>query len=162
MSFMATSALRQRLAVRWTLTSLAEEVHLSRSQLVRAFDATVGMSPMAYLRHTRVERMARLLASTDLSIAEAARAVGWTDPDYASRCSDDAVTLETRLHQKLAGSRVNYVNMRREFFMVTPAEIHDILIELGESIITWTDEAEALEWRQSETTRRELYPLAAT
>lgn len=83
---MATSALRQRLAVRWTLTSLAEEVHLSRSQLVRAFDATVGMSPMAYLCHTRVERMARLLASTDLSIAEAARAVGWTDPNYASRC----------------------------------------------------------------------------
>jgi hypothetical protein len=72
--------------------------------------------------------------------------------------SDDAVTLETRLHQKLAASRVNYVNMRREFFMVTPAEIHDILIELGETIVTWTDDAEALEWRQSETTRRELYP----
>jgi hypothetical protein len=76
--------------------------------------------------------------------------------------SDDAVTLETRLHQRLAGSRVNYVNMRREFFMVTPAEIHDILIELGESIVTWTDDAEALEWHQSETTRRELYPVAAT
>jgi AraC-like DNA-binding protein len=29
--------------------------------------------------------MARLLASTDLSIAETARPVGWTDPFYASR-----------------------------------------------------------------------------
>jgi Domain of unknown function (DUF4041)/Protein of unknown function (DUF2510)/Meiotically up-regulated gene 113 len=76
--------------------------------------------------------------------------------------SDDAVTLETKLHQRLARSRVNYVNMRREFFTVTPAEIHDILIELGESIITWTDEAEAIEWRQSETTRCALYPAAAT
>lgn len=76
--------------------------------------------------------------------------------------SDDAVTLETQLHQKLAGSRVNYVNMRREFFMVTPSEIHDILLELGESIVTWTDDAEALEWHQSETTRRELYPTSAT
>jgi len=76
--------------------------------------------------------------------------------------SDDAVTLENKLHQRLAGSRVNYVNMRREFFMVTPSEIHDILVELGESIVTWTDEAEALEWRQSETTRRELYPVATT
>lgn len=56
---MATSALRQRLAVRWTLTSLAEEVHLSRSQLVRAFDATVGRCPMAYLRHTRVDQRRR-------------------------------------------------------------------------------------------------------
>jgi AraC-like DNA-binding protein len=33
----------------------------------------------------RAEQMARLLASTDLSIAETARSVGWTDPFYASR-----------------------------------------------------------------------------
>jgi transcriptional regulator GlxA family with amidase domain len=44
------------------------------------------MSPMAYLRRMRVERMARLLTATDLSIAETARSVGWPDPDYASRC----------------------------------------------------------------------------
>ena len=41
---------------------------------------------MAYVRRMRVQRMARLLASTDLSITEAARSVGWTDPNYASRC----------------------------------------------------------------------------
>jgi AraC-like DNA-binding protein len=34
--------LRDRLAEPWTLTTLAEEVHLSRSRLVRAFDATAG------------------------------------------------------------------------------------------------------------------------
>jgi hypothetical protein len=62
--------MRSRLAEPWTLDELAVEVHLSRSQLVRAFDATVGMSPIAYLRQMRAERMARLLLSTDLSIAE--------------------------------------------------------------------------------------------
>lgn len=41
-----------------------QRAHLTRSRLVRAFDATVGMSPMAYLRQMRVERMARLLTST--------------------------------------------------------------------------------------------------
>jgi transcriptional regulator GlxA family with amidase domain len=82
----AADLLRGRLAQPWTLGALAEEVHLSRSQLVRAFDATVGTSPMAYLRQMRVEQMARLLSSTDLSIAETARLVGWTDPPYASRC----------------------------------------------------------------------------
>ncbi len=82
----AVHVLRDRLAEPWTLTSLADELHLSRSQLVRAFDAPVGMSPMAYLRRTRVERMTRLLLSTDLSIADVARAVGWSDADYASRC----------------------------------------------------------------------------
>lgn len=41
---------------------------------------------MAYLRQMRVKQMAKLLMSTDLTIAEAARLVGWTDPNYASRC----------------------------------------------------------------------------
>ncbi|HTR69889.1 MAG TPA: AraC family transcriptional regulator [Mycobacteriales bacterium] len=82
----AVSVLRTRMAEPWTFDALAKEVHLSRSQLVRAFDATVNMSPMACLRKLRVERMARLLVSTDLSVAEAARSVGWTDPFYASRC----------------------------------------------------------------------------
>jgi transcriptional regulator GlxA family with amidase domain len=30
--------------------------------------------------------MARLLAATDLPIAETAHAVGWSEPNYASRC----------------------------------------------------------------------------
>jgi transcriptional regulator GlxA family with amidase domain len=76
-----------------TLRSLAKKAHRSRSRLVRAFDATIGMSPMAFLRQMRVERMAGLLATTDLSIAEAARTVGWTDPLYASRCLHAAYGL---------------------------------------------------------------------
>jgi transcriptional regulator GlxA family with amidase domain len=83
---LAVKVLRERLAEPWTLNSLAEEIHLSRSQLARSFDATVGTSPMAYLRKLRVERMARLLVSTDLSIAEAARSVGWKNQFHASQC----------------------------------------------------------------------------
>jgi transcriptional regulator GlxA family with amidase domain len=81
----AVKLMRERLAEPWTLDALAAEVHLSRSQLARSFAATVGMSPMAYLRHMRVEQMARLLASTDMSIAEAARAVGWRNQFHASQ-----------------------------------------------------------------------------
>lgn len=81
----AVGLLRPRLAEPWTLDALADEVHLSRSQLARSFAVTVGMSPMAYLRKMRVERMARLLASTDLSIAEAAHSVGWTNQFHASQ-----------------------------------------------------------------------------
>lgn len=82
----AVKLMRARLPEPWTLDTLAEEVHLSRSQLARSFDAVTGMSPMAYLRRMRVERMARLLASTDLSIAEAARTVGWKNQFHASQC----------------------------------------------------------------------------
>jgi transcriptional regulator GlxA family with amidase domain len=82
----AVKVLRDRIAEPWTLDALAAEVHLSRSQLVRSFDATVGTSPMAYLRKMRVERMARLLVSTDLSVAGAARSVGWKNQFHASQC----------------------------------------------------------------------------
>lgn len=82
----AVELLQDRLAEPWTLNSLAEQVHLSRSQLVRAFDATLGTSPMAHLRRMRVQRMGRLLSSTDRSMAQIARAVGWSDANYASRC----------------------------------------------------------------------------
>jgi transcriptional regulator GlxA family with amidase domain len=82
----AVEVLRSRLADPWTLNSLADEVHLSRSQLVRSFDATVGTSPMAYLRLMRAEQMARLLVSTDLSVGDAARSVGWRNQFHASQC----------------------------------------------------------------------------
>jgi transcriptional regulator GlxA family with amidase domain len=82
----AVGVLRTHLAEPWMLSSLAEEVHLPRSPLVRAFDATVGVSPMAPLRQIRVEQMARPSSSPDLSVAAVARSVGWTDANYASRC----------------------------------------------------------------------------
>jgi transcriptional regulator GlxA family with amidase domain len=81
----AVRLLSERIAEPWTLNSLADEVHLSRSQLARSFAATVGMSPMAYLRKMRVERMARLLGSTDPSVAETARSVGWRNQFHASQ-----------------------------------------------------------------------------
>lgn len=64
--------------------------------------------------------------------------------------SDDAVGLETRLHQHFADTRVNLVNRQREFFYTTPAEVRDVLQELaGEHLVEYVEVAEAPEWRQS-------------
>lgn len=64
--------------------------------------------------------------------------------------SEDAVGLETRLHQRFADRRVNRVNTRREFFYVTAAEVRDALQEFaGQHLVEFTDEPEALEWRAS-------------
>jgi hypothetical protein len=68
--------------------------------------------------------------------------------------SDDAVTLETQLHQMLSERKVNLVNTRREFFRAHPNEVRAIVEGLGESILQWREEPDALEWRQSETARR--------
>jgi hypothetical protein len=69
--------------------------------------------------------------------------------------SDDAVGLETSLHHALADSRVNYVNMRREFFRVNPKAVRGMLDGFGATVVEYVEEPEAIEWRQSENTRRE-------
>ena len=74
---------------------------------------------------------------------------------HAMVFSEDAVGLETHLHHQLADRRLNLVNMRREFFRAQPAEVRDILTRLDASIVEWVDEPEALEWRQSQQTRRQ-------
>lgn len=65
--------------------------------------------------------------------------------------SEDAVGLEHRLHQELAEHRVNRVNIQREFFYATPAEVRDILAKVGgpDLLLEYTEIAEALEWRSS-------------
>ncbi|MBP2477774.1 phage host-nuclease inhibitor protein Gam [Crossiella equi] len=70
--------------------------------------------------------------------------------------SEDAVALETRLHQELAHRRVNLVNHRREFFYATPAEVRDLLVRFGEDhVLEYTEVPEAVEWRASEPRRRD-------
>ncbi len=68
--------------------------------------------------------------------------------------SEDAVGLETALHHEFASRRVNLVNAHREFFYVTPNDVKAKLIALRGDLLSFTDSHEALEWRQSETTRR--------
>jgi hypothetical protein len=64
----------------------------------------------------------------------------------------DAVSLETKLHQRLADQRVNRVNLRREFFHASPARILGILQEMGlqDNLVDYVQEPEAQEWRTSQ------------
>jgi hypothetical protein len=62
----------------------------------------------------------------------------------------DAVSLEKQLHQELEKLRVNKVNLRKEFFRVTPTIVKDLLTKLStENILTFNEKAEAPEWRIS-------------
>jgi hypothetical protein len=70
--------------------------------------------------------------------------------------SDDAVGLETSLHHALADHRVNYVNMRREFFRVHPSAVKDLLVGFGATLVEYVEQPEAAEWRQSQNHQREL------
>lgn len=70
--------------------------------------------------------------------------------------SDDAVTLETQLHQRLAHRKVNRINTGREFFYATPAEVRDLLADVtGQHLLEYNDTAEAAEWRASQAMGQE-------
>jgi len=74
---------------------------------------------------------------------------------HAMIFSDDAVQLETSLHQRFAARKLNLVNLRREFFYVSPREVERALVDLHGDIVSFTEDADALEWRQSQTIRRQ-------
>jgi hypothetical protein len=65
--------------------------------------------------------------------------------------SKDAVGIELELHQRLAGSRCNIVNLRREFFRASPLEVKAHLAELAGDLLEFHEVAEALEYRQGLT-----------
>lgn len=77
--------------------------------------------------------------------------------------SDDAVALEHRLHSELADKRVNLVNLRREFFYATPQEVRDVLHRVADDVamLSYAEEPEAPEWRQSEGERLRLAGAAS-
>ncbi len=63
--------------------------------------------------------------------------------------SDDAIGIESAMHQRLSKSRLNLVNQRREFFRATALEAKQHLAELAGELLTFYDVPEALEYRQS-------------
>lgn len=81
----AVSLLRSDLARPWGIEELAREVAVSPAHLARLFRAQLGISPAAFLRQLRADRMAELLATTRLTVSEAGAAVGWRDVAMASR-----------------------------------------------------------------------------
>jgi hypothetical protein len=53
------------------------------------------------------------------------------------------------MHDRLADKRVNWVNRRREFFYASPSEAKQHLLELAGELLEYTEESEAVEYRQS-------------
>ena len=81
----ARELLHDRLAETRTLRDLAAEVGVHPAHFARAFRRHVGVTPGAYLRWLRLERAMRLLAETDRSLAQVARAAGFCDQSHLTR-----------------------------------------------------------------------------
>jgi AraC-like DNA-binding protein len=72
-------------AARLTLVELANEIGLSRYQLLRAFARDLGLTPHAYIIQRRIE-LARRLIRSGRELAEVAVAAGFCDQSHLTRC----------------------------------------------------------------------------
>lgn len=63
--------------------------------------------------------------------------------------ADDAVAIETMLHQEFAGQRLNKVNLRREYFRATPEQVLTALREHNVEVLEFALEPAAAEYRSS-------------
>jgi AraC-like DNA-binding protein len=69
----------------WSVRELAELATMSRSAYSDRFRTLVGQAPMRYVTELRLSRAARLLRSTEATIADVARSVGYGSEDALSR-----------------------------------------------------------------------------
>lgn len=60
--------------------------------------------------------------------------------------SQDAVEVETMLHQHFAAQRVNRVNLRREYFYATPEDVRDALAAHDVAVVEFRTAADAEEF----------------
>jgi AraC family transcriptional regulator len=80
----ARDRIHVELAARPSLTGLAESVGVHPVTLARAFRGAFGCTVGEYVRRLRIERAARKLTDTDLSLAEIALGEGFSDQSHFS------------------------------------------------------------------------------
>ena len=62
--------------------SIAEKLNISCNHLIREFKKRYGSTPLQCLTKKRLDESLKLLTDTNLSIANIAEAVGYTDVKY--------------------------------------------------------------------------------
>ncbi len=67
------------------ITDLAAQLHLNNNYFTKLFYQKTGVTPMQHIRNLRFDKAAYLLKHTDLSIADVAINVGFSDTLYFSR-----------------------------------------------------------------------------
>ncbi len=96
----AIRLMRERYREELDRDELAEAVSLSPAYFSTLFKKVTGFGPMQYLGKIRVDHAKTLLRTTDLSIAEVAQAVGFTDAFYFTRVFTKATGFSPRDYRK--------------------------------------------------------------
>ncbi|MCU0653895.1 MAG: AraC family transcriptional regulator [Polyangiaceae bacterium] len=80
----------------WTLEDLARSAGLSRTGLAERFRASMGDTPLSYLRSVRMQRAMRLLSESEATLEAVAAEVGYQDAFSFSRVFKKTVGVPPR------------------------------------------------------------------
>ena len=90
------------------IEEMAEAVGLSRSVFFVKIKSLVGMAPVDFLRHLRMERAKQLVELSTMNVSQIAYSVGFTDPKYFTRCfKKEMGCTPTELREQHANQKGN-------------------------------------------------------
>ncbi len=75
------------------IEELADAVNLSRSVFYGKLKAKVGMTPVEFLKHIRIQKAEELIVRTKDPFSQIAYTVGFTDPKYFTKCFKKATGM---------------------------------------------------------------------
>lgn len=127
----------------------AIEVNDYRAANIRAGYVYVISNIGAFGRHVVKIGMTRRLDPMDRIRELGDASVPFPFDVHALYFSEDAVRLESELHQEFGDHRLNQVNLRREFFFATPEQVRLVLADKVGNLLEFTDDPEASQYFQS-------------
>jgi AraC-like DNA-binding protein len=70
----------------FNVDELCENLGISHSQAYRKIKSAAGLSISEFIRNVRLRKAARLLVSNQYKVNEVAYMVGFSDPNYFTKC----------------------------------------------------------------------------
>ena len=80
--------------------AIAQSASVSESECLRCFRATIGTTPIRYLREYRIEQAANRLANSQASIADIAAGCGFQDISYFTKTFREMKGVTPKVYQK--------------------------------------------------------------
>lgn len=77
--------MQENLSGALSLSQIAASAAVSERECLRCFHEVIGVPPMRYLRQLRLERAARLLSTTEMTVAEVGSDCGFSEPSLFIR-----------------------------------------------------------------------------
>lgn len=100
------AALAARVYEKFNLDRLAEELHLSKSQIIRSFKALYGTTPYDYFISLKIDTAKILLRDTTMKVKEIADRLSVSDEHYFSAMFRDRVGVSPREYRQKKQSGV--------------------------------------------------------